>query len=237
VHERPHLHALGPLRGDRHQKFVDGSALCDNITTRVGTCEGAPKLEVTTEPKKKIFASGDQVHLRVRLINQSPRENGCPFLLIGSGVLTCVEDLDVGGTKDSRTTVFDFQHCSATTDRGCSLDDECRPPKCDDCDATEICLTQPHCSATVTQTCTSDSDCDAPACEDCNPDETCVKVLQIPELELPVGQSIDLVDATIPVQNVFPDVADMVDKWTVKTFNAGSADAKIRYRIRGTRTR
>jgi hypothetical protein len=39
----------------------------------------------------------------------------------------------------------------------------------------------------------------------------------------------------MPVQNVFPDVARMIDRWTVKTFNAGSADAKMRYLIRGTR--
>jgi hypothetical protein len=217
------------------QKFVDGSALCDNITTRVGTCEAAPKLQVTTDPKRKNFASGEEVHLRVRLINASPRDGGCNFLLTGSNVLTCVEELDVGGTKDSRTTVFDLQHCSGAVNQGCTIDAQCRPPICGDCDATEVCLTQPHCSETVTQACTSDSDCDAPACEDCNPDETCVKVLQVPEIVLPVGESIDLVDSTMPVQNVFPDVAKLIDKWTVKTFNAGSADAKIRYRIRGTR--
>ena len=219
------------------EKFVDGSALCDNITTRVGSCAAAPKLQVTTEPKRKIFASGEQVHLRVRLVNDSPRDGGCNFLLTGSNVLTCVEDLDVGGTKDSRTTVFDTQHCSTTVDQGCTIDAQCRPPVCSACDATEVCLTQPHCSETVTQTCTSDADCDAPACEDCNPEETCVKVLQVPEIVVPVGQSVDLVDATMPVQNVFPDTANMVDKWTAKTFNAGGADAKIRYRIRGTKAR
>jgi hypothetical protein len=217
------------------QKFVDGSALCDNITTRVGTCEANPKLQVTTDPKRKNFASGEEVQLRVRLINASPRDGGCNFLLTGSNVLTCVEDLDVGGTKDSRTTVFDLQHCSATVNQGCTLDAQCRPPICGDCDVTEVCLTQPHCSETVTQTCARDADCDAPACADCNPDETCVKVLQVPEIVLPVGESIDLIDSTMPVQNVFPDVAKMIDEWTAKTFNAGSADAKIRYRIRGTR--
>ncbi len=217
------------------QKFVDGSALCDNITTRVGTCEAAPKLQVTTTPKRKNFASGEEVQLRVRLVNASPRNGGCNFLLTGSNVLTCVEDLDVGGTKDSRTTVFDLQHCSATVDQGCALDAQCRPPICGDCDVNEICLTAAHCSETVTQPCVGDADCDAPTCADCKPDETCVKVLQVPEIILPVGESIDLVDAVMPVQNVFPDVARMIDQWTVKTFNAGSADAKIRYRIRGTR--
>jgi len=219
------------------QKFVDGSALCDNLATRVGTCEAAPKLEVTTTPKRKTFASGEPVALKVRLINARPKHGGCNFLLTGSNVLTCVEDLDIGGTKDTRTTVFDLQHCSASTDHGCTIDAQCRPPFCGDCDVTEICLTSPHCSETVTQACVRDGDCDAPACADCQPDETCVKVLQVPEIVLPVGESIDLVDSMMPVQNVFPDAAKMVDVWTAKTFNAGSASAKMRYVIRGTRGR
>ena len=217
------------------EKFVDGSALCDNIGTRVGTCEAAPKLQVTTNPKRKNFASGDAVALKVRLINASPKKGGCNFLLTGSNVLTCVENLNVGGTKDSRTTVFDLQHCSVTVNQGCTLDAQCRPPICGDCDVAETCLTAPHCSETVTQSCTRDGDCDAPACADCKDDETCVKVLQVPEIVLPVGESIDLVDSMMPVQNVFPDVARMIDQWTVKTFNAGSANAKMRYLIRGTR--
>jgi hypothetical protein len=217
------------------QKFVDGSALCDRLATRIGTCEAAPQLQVTTEPTRKSFASGEPVTLKVRFINASPRDGGCNFLLTGGNVLTCVEDVDIGGTKDSRTTVFDLQHCSATVDQGCTLDAQCRPPMCGDCDVTELCLTSSHCSETVTQPCTRDGDCDAPACADCTPDETCVKVLQVPEIVLAVGESIDLVDSMMPVQNVFPDVARMIDTWTVKTFNAGSATAKMRYLIRGTR--
>jgi hypothetical protein len=60
-------------------------------------------------------------------------------------------------------------------------------------------------------------------------------VLAIPEIDVPVGQTRVLFEKSVPLVNVFPDVARIGETWTVNTFNAGSDDAKLRYRIRGRR--
>jgi hypothetical protein len=217
------------------EKFEDGSALCDNLTVRVGTCEAAPRVEILTTPRRKLYTDGETVRLRVRLHNRSPRAGGCNFLLTGGSVLTCESTVEIGGTEDTRTTVFDLQRCSVTSQQSCTTDAECRPPICPDCDLGETCLTQSHCSTTLTRPCTHDSECEPPLCPDCVDDETCVRVLAIPQIVVPVGQSIDLVDSNVQVGNAFTDSVKLRDKWTATTFNAGADDATFSYRIRRRR--
>ena len=216
-------------------QYADGSALCDNVTVRVLACEGIPRLQVVPTPRRSVYRDGDTVNLQVRLHNASPRQGGCGFLLTGSSVLTCDEQISVSGTTATKTTTFDLQHCSETTERSCTVDGHCQPPSCQDCGSGEICLTASHCSSTITRPCDHDADCSKPACQDCEEDETCVHVLAIPEIDVPVGQTRVLFEKSVPLVNVFPDVARIGETWTVNTFNAGSDDAKLRYRIRGRR--
>jgi hypothetical protein len=60
-------------------------------------------------------------------------------------------------------------------------------------------------------------------------------VLNLPsEIGIPPGQSFDLLNETVLMRNVFPDVAKLTDKWTVNVFIPEiSDDASVKYRIRG----
>jgi hypothetical protein len=219
------------------QTFVDGSALCDNLVVRVLSAAIVPRLAVSATPGRTTYVPGDplrgEVGLRVTLRNASPRQGGGGILLLGDGVLTCDAEVEVGGKTDTVTTRFDLQHCSVTTGQACTTDAECRPPFCTECDSEEVCLTQSHCSETPAQLCAHDSDCRAPACALCQDDETCVRVLATPSVVVGIGESVDLVDTTVAVENVFPNVARISETWTVNTFNGGAAEDRLRYRIKG----
>jgi hypothetical protein len=219
------------------ETFEEGSALCDNITMRVLSATIIPRLEVTASPRPGTYVPGDPrrgtVGLRVRLVNASPREGGSGILLRGSGVLTCSSEIRLGGTTDARLTAFDLQRCSETTDQPCTTDGECRPPFCPECNVDEVCFTTSHCSNTFNRECNHDSDCEAPRCPICAAGETCIHVLATPSIVVGIGESIDLVDTTVPVANVFPTTARITDTWTVNTFNAGSDQKTLRYRILG----
>jgi hypothetical protein len=219
-------------------KFDDGSALCDNLNVRVVKCSPAGQVEIIPRPKLATYdpaRPGSTVDLTVRLHNKSQAQGGlpaCPFGLRGENVLSCSESVKVGGVTDSRTTTFDLKHCSVTTDQPCENDARCEPG--------ETCLTRPHCSKTLKQLCGNDADCDPtgqpPRCMDCKPGETCIRVLELGvggEVLLQPGQSIDLFHQTVTLRNDLPGTAKMVDTWTATTENAGSYDARFRYRIRG----
>ena len=218
------------------ERFDDGSALCDNMTTNVLTANIIPKLTVSATPKGT-YLPGDpvrgNVHLKVTLRNASPRQGGSAIVLIGSNVLVCASELHLAGTTDNVQTVFDTRHCSATKGHACESDRGCQPLSCGECTLNETCLTESHCSQTLTKLCFGDTDCQKPTCADCQESEVCVHVLNQPApIVLGIGRQIDLIDTIVPVRNLFPDVAHVLDTWTVNTFNAGSADAKLRYRIR-----
>ena len=61
------------------QRFTDGSALCDNLNVRVGTCDLQTELELIRQPKKQTYRHDDTVEFRVRLKNKSTeRDCGMP---------------------------------------------------------------------------------------------------------------------------------------------------------------
>jgi hypothetical protein len=219
-------------------KLTDGSALCDRLVYRVGRCEGIPKLEIITTPKRQTYRSGQTVRLRVRMHNDSPAENGCAFSLEGK-VLSCKADLKVGGIEDSHTGELEFQRCSTTDTQPCDRNSDCECTQtncpCPDCQPQEFCLTYSHCSQSVEQQCGRDPDCAPPTCPQCREDEHCVDVAPISRAIVPVGQFIDLLDTNVDIKNVLPDTAQVHETWTGTTENAGSDSAEIRYRIRGTR--
>ena len=215
------------------EKFMDGSALCDSVGVRILSATIIPRLVVELTPRRPTYTSGDSVNLRVRLLNASPRVGGSGILLIGGGVLTCEEGASVREVAQTKKTSFDLQHCSDTTTQGCTRDADCNPLFCQGCGEGETCLTQSHCSATLSRPCQHDSDCAQASCPTCKEDEICIQVLETPAIVVPVGGSVDLINKPVPVRNVFPEAARLQDVWTVQTFNAGSDDTKVHYRIRG----
>jgi hypothetical protein len=218
-------------------RLNDGSALCDRLVYRVATCEGTPKLEVITKPKRETYQDGQTVHLQVRLHNNSPRENGCAFLLQGD-VLSCSAQLKVGGIEETHSGEFSYQSCSTTSGQACEVNSDCgcttNNCPCPDCAPNEFCLDYDHCSETVQRHCVTDEDCESPACPECRENETCVDVIPKPREFLGVGQSIDLVDKDVVVKNVLPDTARIKETWTARTENAGGDTDDLNYRIRGT---
>ena len=228
--------------------YKDGSALCDKMETRTGTCAPNPKLEVIARPKLATYDPNsprkNTVDLTVRLKNESHAEGGlapCDFLLRGAGILTCAENLSVGGVKDSKSMQFDFKHCSKASDQGCLSDSDCDPNFCATCVAGEVCLTQSHCSQNVSKLCQNDADCqntgNPPPCSDCKDGETCIRVLDIPEgfeVGIPAGKSFDLLHETVKIGNDLPDTAKITDTWTANVFIPKvTASAKVKYRIKG----
>jgi hypothetical protein len=199
---------------------------------------------VTRTPRLATYVPGDPrrgtVNVRVRFRNTSRARGGlrpCGLLLGGANVLTCVETLDVGGTTDSKTTRFDFPHCSVTEDIGCSSDDECRFPACQTCGVGETCLMQSHCSKTLGRLCSHDADCAEPLCTNCDEQETCIRVLAFLPVVVAPGESIEILNNTVALENLLPDTARMTDTWTVTAENPFTAEKTDRYRIRGTRGR
>jgi hypothetical protein len=234
----------GRFRARVEERFEDGSALCDDLQVNVLACSGDGKVDVQRSPRLGTYVPGDArrgtVGVRVRFRNTSQRRGGlppCTFLLGGSNVLSAVEELEIGGTTDTKTTRFDLPHCSRTDSIGCTSDEQCRPPICSDCQGGESCLTQSHCSKTVAQACSHDADCAAPACSACEDQETCIHVLALhaPAVLLRPGESVELFDESVPLQNLLPDTARMSDTWTVSTENGFVGETTDRYRIRGTR--
>jgi hypothetical protein len=219
-------------------KLVDESALCDRLVYRVAACEGAPVLELIKSPNRQTYKSGQSVRLRARLHNRSPQENGCDFVLTGK-VLTCSAELKVGGIEETHTGDVEFQRCSSTDTQPCDNDSDCECTAancpCEDCVPNEFCITYSHCSTTLTRQCASDADCHPPVCPECFQDEHCVDVIPVARAFLRVGQSMDILDTTVGLKNSLPDTAQIKETWTVTTDNAGSDDAKLNYKIRGTR--
>jgi hypothetical protein len=234
----------GRFRARVEERFEDGSALCDDVHVNVLACAGDGKIDVQRTPRLGTYVPGDPrrgtVGVRVRFRNTSQRRGNlpaCTFLLGGSNVLSTVEELEVGGTTDTKTTRFDLPHCSRTDSIGCTADAHCQPPICSECQAGESCLTQSHCSKTLGQMCSHDADCAAPTCPSCEDQETCIHVLALPApaVLLRPGESVDLFDSSVPLQNVLPDTARMSDTWTVTTENGFVGETTDRYRIRGRR--
>jgi hypothetical protein len=227
-------------------RYMDGSTLCDKITVRVGTCAPDAKLQVIPKPKRSTYDPADPqkstVDLTVRLKNASHQEGSlpaCNFLLRGANALSCVESINVGGVKDTKTTQFDFKHCSQTADQPCLSDRDCSRANCGTCSPGEICLAQNHCSQTFTHVCANDLDCVStgqnPTCRECQPDETCIHVLQIPpDSIVPPGQSVDLVHQTVLTRNQLPDTASVKDTWKANVFIPQvSASKGLKYQVRG----
>jgi hypothetical protein len=73
-----------------------------------------------------------------------------------------------------------------------------------------------------------------PACATCFEDELCIRVLDTPAIVLGVGEAVDLLTSRVTFVNLFPATARVTDTWTVNTFNAGSDEETVRYKIRGT---
>ena len=228
-------------------KFADGSALCDNMTVQILTCNPGLHLDVTPKPKLSTYDPANparsDVELVVTLKNTSKGSGGlppCGFELRGANILSCAEALKVGSVTDAKTTTFDLKHCSKTTDQPCGSDAECQPGfLCPTCQAAETCLNQPHCSVHVDRLCGNDDDCSnegtPPPCPNCENDETCVRVLNTPPLLfLNPGESVVLLDQPVVLRNVFPDLAKMVDTWTANTtLPAFSAEDVVKYKIIG----
>jgi hypothetical protein len=215
-------------------KLQDGSALCDRLRCNVGPCEGRPKLEIITTPKRQTYRDGQTVRLRVRM----HAIGGCNAVLRGN-VLSCNAQLKVGGLEDEHQDELDFQRCSTTDAQPCDRDAdcECTPANCPcpDCQPNEFCLTYSHCSQTIERQCEHATDCAPPLCPECRDDETCVNVVPISSATIPAGQFLDLLDTNVAVKNVLPDTAQIEEEWTGHTYNLGDASDKIRYRIRGRR--
>ena len=204
-------------------RLGDGSALCDNLNVHVGPCKLKAQVQVIRVPSKSTYTSDDAVRLRVRFANLS--EPGCPLLLQGSNVLSCTAQFRLGKTEDTKTTQWDFQHCSVTTTTPCKVSSECP--------VTEVCLAESHCSTTLGRPCDGDSDCQEPACTNCDADETCIRVLAIEQQSIPSGQAIDLVDENVIVKNKIGDPVSIKETWTANAFPPTIATTSIKYKIKG----
>lgn len=215
-------------------KLQDGSALCDRLRCNVGPCDGQPELEILTTPKRKTYDDGQSVRLRVRM----HARGDCNLSLEGK-VLSCDAELKVGGIEDDHMGEIEFQRCSATEGQPCETDSDCDCTvdncPCPDCTPNEFCLNYNHCSQTVQRQCQSSTDCAPPSCPECRDDETCVDVIPISRATIPAGGFLDLLDTNVQLKNVLPDTASIKETWTGETENAGSADASIKYKIRGRR--
>jgi hypothetical protein len=212
----------------------DGSALCDNVLGIVGTSDNRISLSVTTAPAPGTFLPGDprtgNVNFNVRVKNVSdPAVARGVVLFKGAGVLTCDSEIKVGTSTLSKTTQFDFQHCSATVDQACAGDADCSQSACPDCQAGEVCLGASHCSFTgfssgfSVQGCVRDSDC--------GPGGQCVQVLPVQSLTVGIGDASDLLTATIPVANTLPSLAKVKETWTVHAVNAPDDSDAVSYSI------
>jgi hypothetical protein len=60
-------------------------------------------------------------------------------------------------------------------------------------------------------------------------------VLATPQITVPIGKTVVLLDKAVPVRNAFPDLAKIKDTWTVKPFNADADEMTVKYGVRGRR--
>jgi hypothetical protein len=205
----------------------DGAAICDKVRTKIGTCIGRPKLKVIRKPSPDRYKSGDVADVTVRMINASPKENGCRFIFTAD-ILSCMADFKLGTLEESRSTNFQLPNCK---EDGLVCENDFQ------CGANGPCLTESHCSETTTQLCTADNDCSLSLCPTCQPDERCDRILDV-GLDLLFrglnpGESVDLLQETVELKNILKGTAKIRETWTGNTFNAGSASDSIRYRIKG----
>jgi hypothetical protein len=221
-------------------EFEDDSSICDNVPVRIGTSPNVIQLRVSATPRRTTYVPGDPargtVNLRVSARNVSdPAVARGVILLTGSNFLSCEAEIEVGGTTTTKTTSFDLQHCSITSDQPCKVDNDCaRGGGCPDCQPNEVCLARSHCSTTFTQSCAFDSDCRQPRCATCGTDETCTRVLSTSAITVAIGESVELLNETVTLDNRLPAVAKITDVWTVNPFNAPTDSAELTYQIRGT---
>jgi hypothetical protein len=230
----PGSQACTRLQYDSSGRFVasvsvnleDGGAVCDNVRTRIGTCIARPKLKVIRKPNRDRYTSGDLVDLTVRLINNSPKQNGCRFGFTAN-ILQCAAEFKLGTLEENRSTNFQLPNCKES---GLVCDDDLQ------CGADGPCLTESHCSITTTQPCTGDNECALNRCPTCQPNERCERVLDV-NLDLfnglNPGDSVDLLQETVELKNIIKGKAKIKETWTGNTFNAGSASDSISYRIKG----
>jgi hypothetical protein len=210
----------------------DGSALCDSIVGNVLTSDNRISLSVTTTPQGT-FHPGDPstgtVNVRVRVKNTSdPSVARGVVLLKGANVLSCDTEIKVGSSTLTKSTSIDFQHCSSTIDEGCQSDADCGQAACPDCQVGEVCLASSHCAFQGT------SGFDVRGCvrdADCGPGGSCVKVLPVTSLVLPIGDSSELLNVSIPVANTLSSTAKVKETWTVHARNAGDASDSVSYSI------
>jgi hypothetical protein len=218
-------------------RLADGSALCDNMNVHVGTCPRSGTLRVIRDPARVQYASGDTVGVRVTFTNTSPRRPVCDLVLQGADVLTCEATFRLGDTEETKRTTWALQHCSATASQPCTTDADCSPEACAACEAGEVCLTQSHCSETLSQLCTADSDC-APredACPLCAADERCVRVLSVPRIGIPAGDTVEIVNESILVENALAQPVPVSETWTIHAIPSTTDETSFRYRINGPR--
>jgi hypothetical protein len=215
----------GTFLGTVEARLGDGSALCDNLNVHVGPCPRKAQLQIIRVPSKSTYTTGDVVHLRVRFANLSRNDPECLLELEGANVFNCSATFTLGQSEETRTTQWDFRHCSATTTRPCDTDAECP--------ASEVCLTTSHCSTTLDQACTGDSDCEPSNCADCEDDETCVRVLAVRERDVFPGEAVDLVDEFVTVKNDIGDKVSVAETWTARAEPLTTAEASIKYKIKG----
>jgi hypothetical protein len=213
-------------------RLEDGSALCDNLTVHVGTCPRKAQLQIIRVPSKKTYTNDDAVSLRVRFANLSRNDPGCGLQLSGANVFQCEATFKLGQTEETKTEVWDLQHCSETTAQPCTTDADCI---CPGCQPNEVCLTESHCSETFTVPCDGDSDCEEPACATCNDNETCIRVLAVPELVVAPGQAVDLVDEVVILKNQIGDPVAVAETWTANAIPGTTAQAGIKYKIKGSK--
>lgn len=237
----PFYDTTSKFRPTATAELADGSALCDANTLAVQSAENHARIQVETTPRLATYVPGDprkgRVTVKVTLFDDSLPPNGGIVFQRNALPLTCSTDITIGKLKDSRTTSFDFRHCSVTTSQPCDNDGECPP--------FETCLVGPHCATTVKQACESNVDCtcdklcplaeDPAACGQSCSDEDCIHVLSLTEFDLRKlhrGGSIQLYEATVDLVNLFAANADIVDTWTVTPFNAAAASGTVKYRIK-----
>jgi hypothetical protein len=213
----------------------DGSALCDNLLANVESAVNRIRVEVSRTPKRGSYRPGDPaigtVSVRVRVKNTGNRQQGSAVLLEGASVLTCDTEVRTGSTTLTRSTQIDFQHCSATVEQPCQSDADCRVAQCSECAAGEICLASSHCANTgldvgVPLGCTTDADCTR-----FDPTDTCVTVLPVSSVLIPLGKSVDLVSAVVPLANTLAGPAKVTETWTARAQNAPEDSVVDRYTI------
>jgi len=230
--------APGTFFSTVNARLEDGSALCDAVDVQVGACPRKAQVQIIRVPSKGTYTSGDAARLRVRFANLSENKPGCGLILQGANVLTCSATFKIGETEDTKTDQWDLRHCSATTSQPCTTTADCEclsaaNCECETCQPNEVCLTQSHCSETFTQLCESDSDCDEQQCPACKDNETCVHVLEVEELTVAPGEAVDIVDEVVTLKNEIGDPVSVKETWTANAFPQTSADASIKYKIKG----